>query len=176
MEIITKVAASKSLQLKFEQAVRMLSLTMPIADESTKKPTLFHGLRVGVYLYGNNYSDDIVLAGVLHDALEDTEISETEISNSFGDTVLGLVKASTKDDSIMDSIEKNNELIKRCVENGEDALIVKSADILDSFKWYSSQNNESELAYCMRNVNAIFEYKPDTFNDPIFDELKKWQK
>jgi (p)ppGpp synthase/HD superfamily hydrolase len=128
-----------------------------------------------VYLYENNYSEDVVIAGVLHDILEDTSVTSEELREEFGGTVLKLVAASTKDNSIKDGLEKTNELIKRCVESGEDALIVKSADILDSFKWYSSQNNESEIAYCMRNANAIFEYKPEHFSDKIFNELKMWQ-
>ncbi|MBI96134.1 hypothetical protein CL656_03215 [bacterium] len=60
--------------------------------------------------------------------------------------------------------------------NGQDALIIKTADILDSFKWYSDQNNQSELKYCVRNANAILKFKPDNFNDKIFDELKIWQQ
>jgi len=169
------MSLSKSLQINFENAVRLLARTMPVANESTKKPVLFHGIRVGVYLYEHNYSESVVLAGLLHDVLEDTNISEAEIQEIFGDTILALVKASTKDDSIKDDLEKTNELIKRCVENGENALIIKTADILDSFKWYSGQQNESEIAYCMRNAHAVFEYKPDTFNDPVFEELKKWR-
>ncbi|MFH0927919.1 MAG: hypothetical protein V1821_00415, partial [bacterium] len=57
----------------------------------------------------------------------------------------------------------------------QDALIVKSADILDSFKFYASINNEEQIGYCMRNAEAIFKYTPTDFNDKILDELKKWQ-
>ena len=163
-----------SLNIEFEKAVRLLSKYMPVADETTRKPVLFHGLRVGIYLYERGYSEDIVLAGVLHDILEDTEITQEELREEFGHTVTKLVQASTKDDSVAKE-EKTEELIKRCVNNGQDALIIKAADILDSFKWYSGQNNKGEIEYCMKNANTIFKYKPDDFNDPIFEELKTWQ-
>lgn len=166
---------TKLLNLKFEKAVRMLAEHTPLSDESSRKPILFHDIRVGVYLYEKGYSENIVMAGILHDAIEWTKISEKMLRNEFGDEILGLVLASTKDDSIADKEEKTNELIKRCIDNGEDALIVKAADILDSFKWYSSQNNKDELQYCMRNANAIFKFKPDNFNDKIFGKLKIWQ-
>jgi len=166
---------SKSLNIEFEKAVRFLAKHMPVSDENSRKPILFHDIRVGVYLYENGYAQDVVLAGVLHDAIEWSGAGEQMLREEFGDNVAGLVLANTKDDSIADKEEKINELIKRCVENGQDALIVKTADILDSFKWYSSQNNKDELQYCMRNANAIFKFKPDDFNDKIFDELKKWQ-
>ena len=59
-----------SLSLKFESAVRLLVEHFPISDQNSRKPVLFHDIRVGVYLYNNGYSEDVVLAGLLHDALE----------------------------------------------------------------------------------------------------------
>lgn len=166
---------SLSLNIKFEKAVRFLVKYFPASDENSRKPVLFHDIRVGVYLYENGYSEDIVLAGLLHDAVEWSGADGQKIRDEFGDNILELVLANTKDDSIKDSKEKINELIKRCVECGKDALIVKTADIIDSFKWYSSQNNKGELEYCMRNANAILKFKPDDFDDKIFEELGVWR-
>lgn len=167
---------TKELNLAFEKGVRLLTEHMPVSEEKSRKPILFHDIRVGVYLYENGYSKDVVLAGLLHDAIEWSSLGEDALRAEFGDIVVKLVLASTKDDSIADKIEKTNELIARCVANGEDALIVKAADILDSFKWYSSQENEGELRYCMRNTDAIFRFRPEIFNDKIFVELKQWQE
>ena len=161
---------------KFDKVIRFLSEHLPKANEETRKPVLFHSVRVGVYLYENGYSDDIVLAGFLHDVLEFSPVKEQILEQKFGQNVLKLIKACTKDDSISNAKEKTNELIKRCLDSGQDALIVKTADILDSFKFYSSQNNIEQLKYCLRNANAIFEFKPADFNDKIFNELSAWQK
>jgi hypothetical protein len=98
------------------------------------------------------------------------------LRDQFGEKILALVLANTKDDSIPDKHEKTDELICRCVQYGQEALIIKSADILDSFKWYSEQENISQLKYCMRNANAIFKYKKNDFNDKIFAELEVWQE
>ncbi|MDP2630327.1 MAG: HD domain-containing protein [Candidatus Uhrbacteria bacterium] len=168
--------AIHSLNLEFEKAVRALVLHMPPSDENSRKPALFHAIRVGVYLYEKKYPRDIVLAGVLHDALEWSEITEEMIREEFGVSVLKLVRACTKDDSIKDPLEKINELIKRCAESGQDALIVKTADVIDSFKYYAGTNNEAELLYCTRNAAAIIQYKPESFTDGIFNELRNWQK
>ena len=166
---------TKSLNLKFEKAVRLLVEYMPHSDADSRKPILFHDIRVGVYLYENGYSENIVLAGVLHDAIEWSKVKEEMLGNEFGGEIAKLVLANTKDNSITDKEEKTIELIKRCIQNGQDALVVKAADILDSFKWYSNQDNKNELQHCMRNANAIFKFKPTDFNDKIFDELKSWQ-
>lgn len=167
---------SKLLSVKFEKAVRILVEYMSPSGDNSRKPIMFHDIRVGVYLYENGYSEDIVLAGILHDTIEWSGADEQLLRDEFGDNVVKLIFASTKDDTITDKVEKTNELIQRCVKSGQDALVVKSADILDSFKWYSSQNNEGELKYCMRNANAIFKFKPDDFNDKIFEELKIWKE
>jgi (p)ppGpp synthase/HD superfamily hydrolase len=137
---------------------------------------LFHNIRVGVYLYEHSYSEDVVLAGLLHDTLEWSSATENIIKKEFGQAVRDLIMANTKDDRIKNNDEKVTELIQRCAKHGEDALIVKTADILDSFKWYSSQNNEDELQnYCAKNAKAIFKFKPSSFNDKIFKALKSWQ-
>ena len=167
---------SKSLNIKFEKAVRLLVEHLPASDESSRKPVLFHDIRVGVYLYEHGYSEDVVLAGLLHDAIEWSSATKEILSDEFEDSVVKLILATTKDDSITDKYEKTAELIKRCISSGQDALIVKTADIIDSFKWYASQDNKCELGYCMRNANAILKFKPDDFDDKIFGELKIWQK
>ncbi len=167
---------SQNPALDFEKAVRFLTKHLPISNETDRKPILFHNIRVGVYLYENGYEPNVVLAGLLHDAIEWSSTDEQILKTEFGDEVTRLVLACTKDDSILDKEEKTKELTQRCVQNGEAALIIKTADIIDSFKWYSAQNNENELEYCQRNARAIFNFKPDGFSDKIFEELEKLVK
>lgn len=167
---------SKSLNIEFEKAVRLLTKYLPLSNENSRKPILFHDIRVGVYLYEHEYSQDVIIAGVLHDAIEWFEVNEQILREEFGNFVTMLVLANTKNDLIIDKGEKINDMIKRCIQNGQNALIVKTADIIDSFKWYSGQDNKDELKYCTRNANAIFKLKPDNFDDNIFNELKDWQK
>ncbi|HRY82255.1 MAG TPA: HD domain-containing protein [Candidatus Moranbacteria bacterium] len=163
-----------SLDIELEKAVRILAKYLLPSKENSRKPILMHDLRVGMHLYENNYSHDIILAGVLHDALEFSEITEQMISEEFGENVLRLVKANSKDRSIENSDERIEELIKRCAQTGEDALIVKVADTLDSFKYYTKTNNQSELEYCRKTTGAIFKYKSEDYKDPIFEKLEEW--
>ena len=155
--------------------MRLLAKYMPPSDENSRKPILFHNIRVGVYLYENDYKSEIVLAGVLHDTIEWSGASEQILKSEFGNNVFRLVLANTKNSLIKDEEKIIDELIQRCVQNGQDALIIKTADIIDSFKWYAEQNNIEELQYCIRNANAISKFKPDNFNDKIFSELRNWQ-
>ena len=162
---------TKSLNIKFENGVRFLVKHLPQSDDSSRKPILFHNIRVGMYLYNNEYSENVVLAGLLHDVIEWSDAAKEMVRDEFGENVLKLVLANTKNED-----EKINDLIQRCTESGQNSLIVKTADIIDSFQWYASQNNTEQLKYCMKNANAIFKYKKDDFNDKIFDELKTWKE
>lgn len=121
----------KTLNLELEKAIRLLTKFAPVSDEKSRKPILPHDVRVGIYLYENGYLREIILAGILHDTIEFTGISNEMLKKEFGDEVLRLVLASTKDDSITDKFARTDELIKRCVANGQDALIVKTADTID---------------------------------------------
>lgn len=157
-----------------ERAIRLLSEHIRPASE-LRKPTLLHGIRVGTYLYVNNYSQDVVLAGYLHDILEQSpEISEESLANEFGKTVSALVVANSKDESIVESSARNEDMIQRCVAQGEDALIVKSVDILDSFSHYERTNNAHELEnHCKKTAELVMKHKPVEFSDPIFLEVEK---
>ncbi|MEK7192921.1 MAG: HD domain-containing protein [Patescibacteria group bacterium] len=163
---------TKEFNIKFEKAVHLLVEHLPLSDENSRKPILFHDIRVGVYLYNNDYSEDLILAGLLHDAIEWSSLTEDGLRAEFGDNVVRLIKANSKDDSIIDKEKKTEELITRCVQNGEDALVVKTADILDSFNWYSSQENKEGISYCIRNANVILRLKPDNYSDKIFNKLR----
>lgn len=166
----------KLLNIEFEKAVRLLVKYFPMSNLETRKPVLFHALRVGGYLYEHNYPQNIVLAGLLHDTFEFSKMKKSTLRKEFGTEIVKLVKANTKNESITDKDDKTIELIQRCVKNGQAALIIKAADIIDSFKYYSKEHNRGQLQYCTRYAKAILRYKPANFKDKIFIELKSWQK
>ncbi|MBU1924346.1 MAG: HD domain-containing protein [Candidatus Omnitrophica bacterium] len=166
----------KELNIEIEKAIRLLVESLPISDKNSKKPILAHDIRVGMYLYKNDCSRDIVLAGILHDALEFSDIGEQKLQDEFGKNVARIVRACTKKKTIEDDNERIDELVLRCSREGTDALIVRAADILDSFKYYTQGNNPAELLYCRKNSEAIFKYMPNGFKDKVLDELKEWYK
>jgi guanosine-3',5'-bis(diphosphate) 3'-pyrophosphohydrolase len=166
--------AKKSLDMEFEKAVRFLTEHLQVSEEGSRKPVLFHDIRVGMHLYEKNYSRDVVLAGLLHDTLEWSSVTQDLLEKEFGENILKLVKANTKDRSIADGDERIEELAKRAAECSKEALIVRSADTLDSFKHYTKTQNKAELDYCHKNAEAILKYKPVDFQDGIFDEVEEW--
>lgn len=165
------------MDIEFENGVRMLVGHMPASEEGSRKPILFHDIRVGTSLYRRGYGRDIVIAGLLHDALEWSDISDEMLRNGFGEDVLRIVLANSKDRSIEDSAERIDDMVRRCVEAGEGALIVKAADTIDSFEHYTKTGNARELErHCKPIAEVVLRRKPEDFHDAIFEELRSWSK
>jgi (p)ppGpp synthase/HD superfamily hydrolase len=161
----------RALGFECEKAIRLLTEAMP-ASRTWNKPTLFHSIRVGSDLYLKSYPREMVLAGFLHDLLEDTEVTADQIEKQFGKRVLEIVQANSKDNSIPDPHLRKKDLILRCVQTGFNALTVKLADIVDNFKYCKALNDEAGLEYGDELGNLIFENLPNAFTDPLLDELK----
>ncbi|MFA5917692.1 MAG: HD domain-containing protein [Candidatus Gracilibacteria bacterium] len=160
---------------KFEQAIRLLVKFYPEQDQ--KKPSLFHSIRVGSYLYNNGYSEEIQIAGLLHDALEDTIISEDTIKKFFGENILKIVIANSKSDNIKKE-EVLENIILKCVEYGENALIVKMIDVYDNFIFYINEQFFSEIDRCKYLAELIIKHKPQPWNDKSFklvNEILKYK-
>ena len=159
---------------KFEKAMKLLISYFP--EEPMKKPTLFHSLRVGTFLWNNWYNEDLQIAWLLHDALEDTDMPENIISDIFWEYVLDIVKVNSKNNDLEKS-EILEDIVKRCSILWEDAMIVKIADVYDNFLFYVKENNIPEIERCKVLANLVKKYKRKEWNDKIFeksDEIIKY--
>ena len=169
MDVITDVSC--------EKAIKFLTRNVPFAENNSRKPRLMHAVRVGMYLYGREYEKDIVIGGFLHDVIEWEGVKKSIIQAEFGEHILRVILANTKNYEIHDADKRVDDMIQRCVQCGQDALIIKTADIIDSFAWYKSQKNDNELQnHCLKTTEMIFRYKPQEWEDNIYDELEKLQK
>ncbi|MCA9364577.1 MAG: HD domain-containing protein [Candidatus Moranbacteria bacterium] len=142
-------------------------------NDGWKKPALFHVVRVGTHLFEQNYGRDIVIAGFLHDVLEDgTDVSENMIDVEFGNSVLQIVKANSKNEDINDKQKKKEDLINRCIVTGKSACIVKAGDILDNFFYYEmTQNKDELLRHCVPHAQLLLSKLPDKYAGRIFQRL-----
>ncbi len=157
-------------QVRIEKAIILVSSKFAMLHNLIK-PTLLHAIRVGSWLYFYDYETNIVIAGFLHDIIEDTDVTEQNICEDFGVEVANMVIANTKDTTITEKKIRNDELIKRCLETSEKASIVKAADILDNYKYYSSLNDQVGIEYCRNNALSFGKYLKKAYKDKIFTKL-----
>jgi len=69
--------------------------------KGTKIPYIHHLINVGKILIDHNCCEDIVVAGFLHDTVEDTPVTIEEITELFGNTVADIVRGVTEYDKLM---------------------------------------------------------------------------
>ena len=153
-----------------QKAVKLITEKLyDIPDEP--KPTLIHCIRVGVYLYENGYSREVVLGGFLHDVIEDSDVDKDFLVEEFGDEVASIVMANTVNDELSGD-EKKKEVVERCLSCGIDSTVVMAAEVLDGLKYYKKVGNEEQLENKV-NKARIFLDKVE-YEGSVFDELREF--
>lgn len=100
-------------------------------EDKTGHPYIFHPLRVGMKLYFKYpLQQDLIVAGFLHDVLEDTDVSYKELQELFGGRVADLVQFVSKPKG-MDYSFYINQLIKT---NDQDVIKLKYFDMRDNIE------------------------------------------
>ena len=87
-----------------------------------------HLLAVGELLAEQNYPDEVLAAGLLHDIAEHAEVEPASLHGRFGDEVVELVEALTEDPEIPDYEERKQEHRERVAATGPNAQAIFAAD------------------------------------------------
>ena len=115
-----------------------------------------------------NYAIQIA---ILHDTLEDTDTSYSEIKDEFGEPVAKAVKALTKDHSLTSKKERLLNSLKRIKILDNEAGIVKLADRITNlqkppghwnkiknFQYYSFFSKYSLVKFCHRDTEYYYKF------------------
>jgi GTP diphosphokinase / guanosine-3',5'-bis(diphosphate) 3'-diphosphatase len=99
--------------------------------DTEKTPYINHPIQVVETLWrvGQVRDEDILIAAVLHDTLEDTDTTEKELGELFGQAVLGYVKEVTDDKSLPKARRKELQ-IEHAPYKSHGAKKIKLADKL----------------------------------------------
>lgn len=87
-----------------------------------------HLLAVGERLAEQNYPDEVLAAGLLHDIAEHAEVEPESLRGRFGDEVVALVEALTENPTIPDYEERKKEHRERVAAAGPKAQAIFAAD------------------------------------------------
>lgn len=97
-------------------------------------PFMIHPFETAQILTEAGCSDEVVIAGLLHDTLEDTETSSTDISSAFGYKVLGLVFAASEDKRQEWEVRKQHTIDYLKHEATQDEMLLICADKLSNLR------------------------------------------
>lgn len=161
---------------QIEEAIKFLVFAI---DKSGKnpKPVILHSVRVGLHLYNLGYDKDIVVAAILHDIIEDTDVKIEEVKSKLGSKIAKLVKANSFDETIEDKTERYKENFERCHKAGKDALIIKAADFFDNVDYYHLASTKELAKWLLEKLKYFIDNSKETLKDEVlYKELVKKYK
>ncbi len=93
-------------------------------------PYITHSLMVFHLVSKFSTDEDLLCSAILHDTVEDTDASLSEIKNTFGQNVVYLVDILSEDKKLEYKERKEKYFDRIFNENNKDIFLIKSADIL----------------------------------------------
>jgi HD superfamily phosphohydrolase YqeK len=101
--------------------------------KSTDIPYIAHLMEVMQILQKDDCYEDVIIAGILHDTLEDTDTTEDEIRSTFGKNILSIV-LSVSENKNLDWFERKSKSIIHIRESGSETKLVCCADKLSNLR------------------------------------------
>jgi (p)ppGpp synthase/HD superfamily hydrolase len=139
-----------------------------------EKPLILHSIKVGLKLMELKEPKEVVIAGFLHDLIEDTDCKIEEIEEEFGEKEAILVSACTFDREIKDYKERWRNLIFNIKRVGRDALIIKFIDQMENLPYYMLISDEEKKKEVMwKHKFFIEECKNNLKELAIFKDYEK---
>lgn len=141
-------SSSKSSNERISHAVAIATVAHSGQLRKTGEPYITHPLAVKKILEDWNMDEDTIIAGVLHDTIEDTNLTLEEIKSEFGDSVAFLVDGVTKLGKVRENMksldtylpETTDNFLRLMIATGSDVrvLIIKLADRLHNARTLSA--------------------------------------
>ena len=174
-----------------QKAIRFSIKTHEVYQKQKRKgkdiPYITHPLIVGMILARAGASEDVIIAGILHDTIEDSvpekKVTKAMIAERFGDTVAGIVDDVTEQDKDLPWEERKREALEHIEKLQNDSLLVKSADLISNiseiiadyqvegdviFERFNASKDKT-IAHYLRMVTAVIEKWPE---NPLVDDLR----
>lgn len=80
--------------------------------KQSRIPYITHPVAVGMMLIKEGYDEEMIAAGILHDTVEDTALSLSDIENLFGARIAEIVKGCSEPDKSLSWEERKKHTIE----------------------------------------------------------------
>lgn len=125
---------------KIQRAIKFAAKTHNHYQQQLRKgkvlPYVMHPLTVGIILTKAGAKEDVVVAGILHDTIEDSiqekKVTVEMLSERFGQDVAMLVLSVTEQDKKLSWDERKAQAIEHIKHFSVDSVLIKSADVISN--------------------------------------------
>ncbi|HET9223465.1 MAG TPA: HD domain-containing protein, partial [Roseiflexaceae bacterium] len=115
--------------------------------KGTDLPYIAHPVHVSLILIRHGFGEDLAIAGLLHDVVEDTDVPLDQIAAEFGDQVAELVDAVSETKSADGAErpweERKVEKLAHLLAGGPDVAALKAADAIHNARSVAADLRQS---------------------------------
>lgn len=174
-----------------EKAIKFAGKTHNHYQQQKRKgkniPYISHPLTAGIILSLAGATEDVIIAGILHDTIEDSidekKVTAEMIEERFGAKVRELVVSVTETDKALSWTERKSIALSHIGHYSDDSVLVKSADVLsngrelvDDFARYGEEvfarfavPKERTLENSLQVISALLDRFPES---PLTEDLR----
>ncbi len=140
-----------------------------------KDRTIEHPLAVARLLADDHQPPATVLAGLLHDVLEDTAVTNRELDDAFGEETARVVGALTQDPSIKKYRVRKAALRQQILAAGPTPATVSLADKAAKLRSLRSRPERRKLDHYRKTLSGIERsYGSSHLSELLRQELGRW--
>jgi len=150
--------------------------------KSDGSPYVVHPLMCAHMLTRKGFEDDVIIAALLHDVLEDTGVAKETIRAQFGNHVLEIVEGVTEDKTLPWE-ERKAKYVDMVRSSSKEAKAVSIADKIHNLQsllfayeeygpalWEKFNKGKKEKVWFEELCLAMFK---ETWSHPLVDEYEK---
>lgn len=155
--------------------------------KATGVPYLVHPYAVGMLLLEARCPTEVVIAGILHDVIEDTPVTLAQLRQQFGDEIAEIVAQCSEPDKSWPWEKRKQHTIDFLPTAPLTVKLVMAADKLHNVRsiveeyhkigkavWERFNRGREQQAWYYRNVaNSLIENLPNDFDKSLFVQLRE---
>ena len=136
-----------------------------------------HPLAVARLLREARQPNRVVIAGLLHDVLEDTSVTAGELRRRFGPEVAALVEALTEDVAIEDVLARKAALRQQILDAGPAAATIALADKAAKLADPGRRPSARRLDHYRRTLEGVeARYDPSRLSELLRERLARYER
>lgn len=123
---------------RIEQAIRAAAILHKdqVRKGDVPYPYVTHPFAVAMIVSDYTDKEEVIIAALLHDTLEDTDYTREELTEDFGGTVLTIVESVTRPDGLEGKnwADMKKEYVRQLKDAPDDALLIAAADKIHNMR------------------------------------------
>lgn len=160
---------------------KALAFAQKVHKGQTRKgkstPYITHPKGVGQILQTVTRDEAIIIAGILHDTIEDCKpygsVTKETIESDFGPKVAKMVNDVTEQDKLLPWAVRKQKALEHIKDMDNDSLLVKSADVLHNLE-DQIEDYKKEGEFMWKRFNAPKQAQLERYDKLITSIAKEW--